>query len=332
MDHGTSQQVATAAGAPVGVLPMAPGAPPFDLTGRSSRRLSERVIGIILFICGSLSILTTVGIVLVLMIEAIQFFRLVSLWEFVSGTVWTALFHRDNRPGEFGIWPLISGTLMISFIAMLVAMPLGLMSAIYLSEYAPERARAVLKPVLELLAGIPTIVFGFFALSFITPEVIKRLFPGAGTFNALAAGIAVGIMILPLIASLSEDAMRAVPRALREGAYALGATKLEVSTRIVLPAALSGVVASFILAVSRAAGETMIVVLAAGSKAQLSFNPLDQTQTMTAYIVAVVGGDPPYGGTIYFSMFAVGVTLFFLTLSLNILSQWLVGRFREAYE
>jgi phosphate transport system permease protein len=275
---------------------------------------------------------TTIGIVLVLMVEAVQFFRLVSLWEFVSGTVWTALFHRENRPGEFGVWPLITGTLMISLVAMLVAMPLGLMSAIYLSEYAPERARAVLKPVLELLAGVPTIVFGFFALSFVTPELVKRFFPGAGTFNALAAGIAVGIMILPLVASLSEDAMRAVPRALREGAYALGATKLEVSTRIIVPAALSGVVASFILAVSRAAGETMIVVLAAGSKPQLGFNVLDQAQTMTAYIVAVVGGDPPYGGTIYFSMFAVGVTLFLLTLALNIISQWLVGRFREVYE
>lgn len=327
MDQSIATQVSAASG-----MPVSPGAPPFDLTGQSRRRLSERVIGMILFICGSISILTTVGIVLVLAVEAVEFFRLVSLWEFVSSTVWTALFHRENRPGEFGVWPLVSGTLMISLIAMLVAIPLGLMSAIYLSEYAPERARAVLKPVLELLAGVPTIVFGFFALSFVTPEIVKRFFPNAGTFNALAAGIAVGIMILPLVASLSEDAMRAVPRSLREGAYALGATKLEVSTRIIAPAALSGIVASFILAVSRAAGETMIVVLAAGSKAQFGFNPLDQTQTMTAYIVAVVGGDPPFGGTIYFSMFAVGATLFLLTLSLNIVSQWLVGRFREAYE
>jgi phosphate transport system permease protein len=326
-----ADQVATQVTAAAGVATV-PHDPPFDLSGMRSRKASERAIGIVLFICGSLSILTTIGIVLVLAVEAVQFFRLVSVWEFATGTVWTALFHRENRPGEFGIWPLITGTLMISLIAMVVALPLGLMSAIYLSEYAPERARAVLKPTLELLAGVPTIVYGFFALSFITPDVIKRFFPGVGAFNALAAGIAVGILVLPLIASLSEDAMRSVPRALREGAYALGATKLEVATRIVLPAALSGIVASFILAISRAAGETMIVVLAAGSKPQLGFNVLDQAQTMTAYIVAVVGGDPPYGGTIYRSMFAVGTTLFILTLLLNIASQWLVRRFREVYE
>ena len=326
-----ADQVATQVTAAAGVATV-PHDPPFDLSGMRSRKVSERAIGIVLFICGSLSILTTIGIVLVLAVEAIQFFRLVSVWEFVTGTVWTALFHRENRPGQFGIWPLITGTLMVSLIAMVVALPLGLMSAIYLSEYAPERARAVLKPTLELLAGVPTIVYGFFALSFITPDVIKRFFPGVGAFNALAAGVAVGILVLPLITSLSEDAMRSVPRALREGAYALGATKVEVATRIVLPAALSGIVASFILAISRAAGETMIVVLAAGSKPQLGFNVLDQAQTMTAYIVAVVGGDPPYGGTIYLSMFAVGTTLFILTLLLNIVSQWLVRRFREVYE
>lgn len=326
-----AEQVATQATTAAGMATV-PRDPPFDLSGMRSRKISERAIGIVLFICGSLSILTTIGIVLVLAVEAVQFFRLVSIWDFVSGTVWTALFHRENRPGEFGVWPLITGTLMISLLAMVVALPLGLMSAIYLSEYAPERARAVLKPTLELLAGVPTIVYGFFALSFITPDVIKRFFPGVGAFNALAAGIAVGILILPLVASLSEDAMRSVPRALREGAYALGATKVEVATRIVVPAALSGIIASFILAISRAAGETMIVVLAAGSRPQLGFNALEQTQTMTAYIVAVVGGDPPYGGTIYLSLFAVGTTLFILTLGLNIASQWLVRRFREVYE
>ena len=326
-DQFVDQQVSTAAG-----MPVVPPRPPLDLSGSRSRGLSERVIGWVLFICATISILTTVGIAAVLLIEAIQFFRVVSLWEFLTGTVWTALFHRDNRPGQFGIWPLVTGTLTVTIIAMLVAIPLGLMSAIYLSEYAPERVRAVLKPVLELLAGIPTIVYGFFALSFITPEVVKRIFPQVGAFNALAAGIAVGVMILPLIASLSEDAMRVVPRSLREGAYALGATKVEVATRIVVPAALSGIVASFILAISRAAGETMIVVLAAGSRPQLGFNPLEQVQTMTAYIVAVVGGDPPYGGVIFLSMFAVGATLFVLTLLLNIASQWLVGRFREVYE
>ncbi len=327
MNDSIATQAATAAG-----MPVVPADPPFDLTGARGRNVSERVIGVVLFLCGSVSILTTIGIVLVLAVEALQFFRLVSIWEFVSTTVWTALFHRDNRPGEFGVWPLVTGTLMISVIAMAVAIPLGLMSAIYLSEYAPERARAVLKPTLELLAGVPTIVYGFFALSFLTPDIVRLFFPDVGAFNALAAGIAVGIMILPLIASLSEDAMRSVPRALREGAYALGATRLEVASRIVLPAALSGVVASFILAISRAAGETMIVVLAAGSRPQFGFNALDQAQTMTAYIVAVVGGDPAYGGIIYLSLFAVGVTLFLLTLMLNIASQWLVRRFREVYD
>ncbi len=326
-DQFADHQVTTAAG-----MPVLPPRPPLDLSGQRSRALSERAIGFVLFLCGTISILTTVGIAAVLLIEAIQFFRVVSLWEFLTGTVWTALFHRDNRPGEFGIWPLVTGTLTVTVIAMVVAIPLGLMSAIYLSEYAPDRVRAVLKPVLELLAGIPTIVYGFFALSFITPEVVKRFFPQVGAFNALSAGIAVGVMIMPLIASLSEDAMRAVPRSLREGAFALGATKVEVATRIVVPAALSGIVASFILAISRAAGETMIVVLAAGSRAQLGFNPLEQVQTMTAYIVAVVGGDPPYGGVIFLSMFAVGSALFVLTLLLNIASQWLVGRFREVYE
>jgi phosphate transport system permease protein len=215
---------------------------------------------------------------------------------------------------------------------MTVALPLGVMSAVYLSEYAPDRARAWLKPILEILAGIPTIVYGFFALTFITPELLKRVLPGIGVFNALAAGIAVGVMILPMVASLSEDAMNAVPSALREGAYALGATKLEVATRIVVPAALSGIVASFLLAISRAVGETMIVVIAAGNKAQLTFNPLEQIQAMTSYIVAVIRGDTAYGGRIYFSLFAVGATLFVMTLVMNILSQWFVARFREVYQ
>ena len=228
--------------------------------------------------------------------------------------------------------PIVLGTLLITVVSMAVSLPLGLLSAIYLSEYAPGRTRAVLKPTLELLAGIPTIVYGYFALTFITPEIVKRLFPEVGPFNALAAGVAVGIMILPMVASLSEDAMRAVPLSLREGAYALGATKLEVSVRVVVPAALSGIFASFILAVSRAIGETMIVAVAAGNRAQLTFDPREQIQAMTSYIVAVLSGDTAVGGRVYYSLFAVGATLFVMTLLLNVVSQRLVARYREVYQ
>ncbi len=298
-----------------------------DLSGMRRRRLSERVIAAVLFACGSLSILTTIGIIAVLAVEAVEFFRLVSPWDFFTGTEWTALFDR-----EFGVIPIVLGTLLITFVSMVVAIPLGLMSAIYLSEYAPPCARSVLKPALEILAGIPTIVYGFFALTFITPQILQRILPGTGVFNALSAGISVGIMILPMVASLSEDAMSAVPNALREGAYALGGTKFEVSMQVVVPAALSGIVASFILAISRAVGETMIVVLAAGNRAQLTVDPREQIQAMTSYIVAVIGGDVAYGGRIYFSLFAVGATLFVMTLLLNIFSQWMVARYREVYQ
>jgi phosphate transport system permease protein len=230
------------------------------------------------------------------------------------------------------VLPLVAGTLLITLIAMCVAIPLGVMSAIYLSEYAAARARDILKPSLELLAGIPTIVYGFFAVTFIRPDLLKLIFPGIGPFSALAAGIAVGIMTIPLVASLSEDAMRAVPRDLREGGYALGATKLEVSWQIVVPAALSGIIASFILAMSRAVGETMIVALAAGSKAQLTSNPLEPMQTMTGFIVQAFSGDMVVGTAPYLSLFAVGLLLFFITLALNMMSHWVVGKFREAYE
>jgi phosphate transport system permease protein len=215
---------------------------------------------------------------------------------------------------------------------MTIALPFGLMAAIYLSEYAPSGVRAVLKPVLEILAGIPTIVYGYFALTFLTPQVVRRFFEDSRQFNVVAAAIAMGILILPLIASLSEDALRAVPRSLREGAYGLGATRFEVSTRVVVPAALSGIVASVILAISRAIGETMIVVLAMGSKPQLSWNPLESMQAMTAYIVQVVSGDAPRGTIEYKSLFAVGMLLFLITLVLNIISQWIVSRFREVYQ
>ncbi|MBL8128001.1 MAG: phosphate ABC transporter permease subunit PstC [Chloroflexia bacterium] len=299
-----------------------------DLSGKRSRSLSEQVIGLLLGACGAISILTTIGIILVLLQEAVRFFNSVRVTDFLFGTTWTALF----KTPQYGVLPLVGGTMVISVIAMLVAIPLGLMSAIYLSEYAPRKVRDVLKPALEMLAGIPTIVFGFFAVNFIRPEILKPIFSGIGPFSALAAGIAVGIMTIPLVASLSEDAMRAVPRSLREGGYALGATKLEVATRIVFPAAISGVIASCILAMSRAVGETMIVALAAGSKAQLSGNPLEPMQTMTGFIVQAFSGDVVVGSPAYLSLFAVGLLLFCMTFALNLLSQWVVNKFREVYE
>ncbi len=299
-----------------------------DLSGKRSRSTSEQLIGVLLAACGAISLLTTIGIILVLLQEAILFFSSVKVTDFLLGTTWTALF----KTPQYGVLPLVGGTLMISLIAMLVAIPLGLMSAIYLSEYAPRKVRDVLKPALEMLAGIPTIVFGFFAVNFIRPEILKPIFSVIGPFSALAAGIAVGIMTIPLVASLSEDAMRAAPRALREGGYALGATKLEVATRIVFPAAISGIIASSILAMSRAVGETMIVALAAGSKAQLTPNPLEPMQTMTGFIVQAFSGDVVVGSPAYLSLFAVGLLLFFMTFALNLLSQWVVNKFREVYE
>lgn len=293
------------------------------------QHLQEKAAGYILLACAIVSVLTTIGIVLVLLAQAVNFFADVSIIDFLTGTSWTALFQNQQ---EWGVLPLVSATLIVTLLAMLLAMPIGLMSAIYLSEYASPRMRSVLKPVLELLAGIPTIIYGFFALTFITPEILKRIWPQTSVYNVLAASIAVGIMIVPLIASLSEDAIRSVPRSMREGAYALGATKLEVSSRIIVPAALSGIVASFILAASRAVGETMIVALAAGAKAQMVRNPLEPGETMTAYIVQVVSGDAPRGSSIYYSLFAVGLVLFIMTLALNIFSSWFVRRFREEYE
>jgi phosphate transport system permease protein len=300
----------------------------FDLSGAASRRTSERIVGAVLWTCGALSLLTTVGIIAVLIQQALVFFSHVPVADFLFGTTWTALF----KTPLYGVLPLVSGTLLITVIAMGVSIPLGLMSAIYLSEYAPLRVRDILKPSLELLAGIPTIVYGFFAVTSIRPELLKLIFPGIGPFSALAAGIAVGIMTTPLVASLSEDAMRAVPRSLREGAYALGATKLEVSWQIVVPAALSGIIASFILAMSRAVGETMIVALAAGSKPQLTANPLEPMQTMTGFIVQAFSGDVVVGTPPYLSLFAVGLLLFAMTLALNMISHRVVAKFREVYE
>lgn len=285
----------------------------------------------ILFLCAIVSVFTTVGIVYTLLAETVRFFGHISIVEFFTSTKWAPLI----EPKAFGVLPLLSGTLLITLIACLVAMPIGLASSIYLSEYAPNRVRKIVKPMLEVLAGVPTIVYGYFALSFVTP-IIQWLFremfgKDVSIFNALSAGIVVGIMIIPMIASLSEDAMLAVPRSLRDGAYALGATRLEVALKIVVPAAFSGIVASFVLAFSRAIGETMIVTVAAGSTPRLTANPLDSIQTMTAYIVQVSLGDTPHGSVEYGTIFAVGMTLFVITFLLSVLAQYIARRFREEY-
>ena len=294
---------------------------------RWKRYLPETIIKMVLLACATVSIFTTIGIVSVLLFEAVLFFQEVSLLEFFGSTKWTPLFASKH----FGIWPLITGTMLTSVGAMFIALPLGLLSAIYLSEYAPEQVRRALKPVLEVLAGIPTVVYGYFALLFVTP-ILRGISDDISVFNGMSASIVMGIMILPMVSSLSEDAMQAVPRSLREGAYALGATKLEVSTRVVVPAALSGIVAAFILAMSRAIGETMIVTIAAGQNPTFTLNPFVPIETMTAYIVQVSMGDTPTGTLEFKTIFAVGLSLFVITLGMNLLSQYFVRRFREEYE
>lgn len=309
-----------------GLIP-APSVEELDLGHRAGRRWGEHVIAGALFLCGLVSILTTVGIVAVLVTESIGFFREVPILEFLTGTRWSPLFADQH----FGILPLLNGTLLIAFGAMLIALPVGLTSAIYLSEYASLNVRGVIKPLLEILAGIPTVVYGYFALTFVTP-IIRTMFPGTGIFNAASGAIVVGIMIIPMVASLSEDALNAVPQALREAAYGLGATKFEVSTKVVVPAALSGVVASFILAISRAIGETMAVTLAAGATPKTALSFLESIQTMTAYIVQISLGETPHGTLEYSTIFAVGLVLFLITLGMNFLSQKVTRRFREVYE
>ena len=309
------------------VRPADPNSGGHPLALSRARRWRERAIRSALLACGLVSILTTAGIVVVLVWESIGFFREVSPWEFLTGSQWTPLF----KPQNFGVLPLVAGSFLVAVGASLIALPVGLASAIYLAEYAPRRARKILKPVLEVLAGIPTVVYGYFALTFITP-FIRQVFPNTGVFNAASASIVVGIMIIPMVASLSEDALRAVPRSLREASFGLGATKFETVTRVVVPAALSGVIASFILAVSRAIGETMAVTLAAGATPKLTVNPLESIQTMTAYIVQVSLGDTPFGTIEYKTIFAVGLLLFMITLAMNIASRFVLRRFREVYE
>ncbi len=295
--------------------------------GRRMRRVEERAVIWALRGAALVSVLTTVTIVVVLFKESLGFFLEVSVWDFLTGTTWTPLF----QPQRFGVLPLVTGTLLVALIAAVTSLGLGLGAAIYLSEYAPDRTRRVLKPVLEVLAGIPTVVYGYFALTFVTP-ILQRIFPGLIIFNALSAGLVMGLMIMPMVSTLSEDAMVAVPRPLRDAAYALGATRFEVATRVVVPAALSGIVASFILGLSRAVGETMIVAIAAGGAPNLTFNPLESIQAMTAYIAQVGLGETPQGTIEYKTIFAVGLLLFFITLLMSIAGRWFVARFRQQYE
>ena len=300
--------------------------PVVGLGGNVFRSPKEQAIEYALGACALVSVATTLGIAGVLIWESFGFFAEVSLVEFFTNTKWTPQFVDKN----FGIWPLLSGTLLITVIAALVALPIGLASAVYIAEYAPDAVRKWLKPGLELLAGVPTVVYGYFALTFVTP-LLKTLIPGLSVYNALSAGLVVGIMIIPMVASLSEDALRSVPRALADGAYALGATKVEVVTRVMVPGAISGIIASFILAVSRAIGETMIVTLAAGATPRLTLDPTDSIQTMTAFIVQVSLGDTPQGTVVYKSIFAVGLLLFLITFAMNLAANAVIRKYQERY-
>jgi phosphate transport system permease protein len=302
---------------------------PIEMQLRKQPRLFETLIQVFLFLCGMISVLTTVGIVFVLGKEALLFFSRpeVTLIDFFFTTEW------QPAIGKFGIWALLSATLKVTLIAMMVALPMGLGVAIYLSEYASERARNILKPTLEVLAGIPTVVYGYFALTFMTP-VLRSIFGDdiVQIYNTASGGIVVGILILPLVSSMSEDALTAVPRSLREAAYGLGATKFETATQVVLPAAISGIAAAFIIGISRAIGETMIVAIASGAGPAFTLNPFEAAETMTGHIVRISGGDLSYDSIDYDSIFAIGMMLFIITLGLNILSHYVVEYYREEYD
>ncbi len=293
----------------------------------SRRRWGEDVVKVVLALCAFVSVATTVGIVFALFVPAFEFFSEISIVDFLTGTDWSPLF----EPASFGVLPLVAGTVLVTACAAVVCIPFGLGAAIYLSEYARPKTRKTLKPMLEILAGIPTVVYGYFALTFVTPRLQELGLP-VGVFSALAAGLVMGVMLLPTVASISEDSMSAVPRDLRDGAYALGSTRLNVSTLIVVPAAISGIIASFVLAISRAVGETMIVLIAAGGQPNLTWNPLEAVQTMTAFIAATGQGDVPTGSIEYKTIFAVGATLFVMTLVMNVFAIRLVRRYREVYE
>jgi phosphate transport system permease protein len=299
---------------------------PDRLKHKFSRNIRERLIEGVLLLAALVSVATTLGIVFILIWESAVFFREVPVWTFLTDTMWTPLFSEPR----YGILPLLSGTLTTSFVALAVAIPLGTVIAIYLSEFAPFAVREVAKPVLELLGGVPTIVYGYFALVFVTP-ILQKIWPGLPGFNMLSAGLVMGIMIIPYVSSVAEDAMRAVPMALREGSYAMGATRLQTALRVVTPAATSGIAAAYILGISRAVGETMVVAVAAGMQPNFTFNPAEPAATITAYIVQVALGDLPHGSIGYQTIFAAGLTLFVMTLFFNILGHWMRKRFREAY-
>jgi len=296
------------------------------LARRKLRHVQERIIEFILFLAACVSVATTIGIVVILLKESFVFFQQVSLWDFLTDTQWTPLF----ADAHYGIMPLLSGTLVSSMVALVVAIPLGTIIAIYLSEFAPFTVREVAKPFLELLSGVPTIVYGYFALLFVTP-LLQVLVPSLPGFNLLSAGIVMGIMIIPTVSSVSEDAMRAVPMALREGSYAMGATRYQTAIRVVTPAAFSGIAAAYILGISRAVGETMILAVAAGMQPNLTWNPLEPAATITAYIVQVALGDLPHGSVGYQTIFAAGLTLALMTLFFNVLGHLLRKRYRQAY-
>jgi len=293
---------------------------------RVDNPISGTVVKYLFFLCVLISLFTTAGILYSLFSQAIGFFFEVPLLDFLTGTRWTPIL----KPQAYGVLPLVCGTLLVASIAAVVALPVGLGTAIFLSEYAPDKIRRILKPMLEILAGVPTVVYGYFALTFVTPQ-LQKLVPDILIFNALSAGLVMGIMIIPMVSSLSEDAMLAVPRSLRQAAYALGSTRLEVSLRVVVPAALSGIISSFIIAVSRAIGETMLVTLAAGATPRMTFNVFDSIQTMTAYIVQLSLGEAPHGSLEYNTIFAVGLLLFFMTLIMNVIGHLVVRRWREVY-
>ena len=296
------------------------------LARRKLRNVQERLIEFVLFLAALVSVATTVGIVLILLKESYDFFQVISLWDFLTDTQWTPLF----SDAHYGIRPLLAGTLVSSTVALLVAIPLGTIIAIYLSEFAPFAVREVAKPFLELLGGIPTIVYGYFALLFVTP-LLQLIFPELPGFNLLSAGLVMGIMIIPYVSSVSEDAMRAVPMALREGSYAMGATRFQTAIRVVTPAAFSGIAAAYILGISRAVGETMILAVAAGMQPNLTWNPMEPAATITAYIVQVALGDLPHGSIGYQTIFAAGLTLALITLLFNVLGHLLRKRYRQAY-
>jgi phosphate transport system permease protein len=289
--------------------------------------MREKLIEAVLFLCAASSVFVTLGIVGVLVVESFGFFLQVPFLDFITGTVWTPLF--DNP--KYGILPLLTGTLTSTLVGLCVAAPIGLTTAIYLSEFASARTREIIKPILELLSGVPTVVFGFFALLFVTPLLQNTILPDLPGFNILSAGIVIGIMIIPYVASLSEDALRAVPNGLRDGSLAMGATRLETALRVILPAAISGVAAAFVLGISRAVGETMVVAIAAGTQPNLTFDPTQPAATITAYIVQVALGDLPHGSIAYQTIFAAGLTLLVITLIFNIFAFWLRAKFREEY-